>query len=331
MSLALCVVGCGGFAKNFADEVRASGPGNSAGGVDLFFASRDREKARDYCQMFKGVDFFASYQEAAADPRVQALYLCTPHHLHLEHTLLAAQYRKHVLVEKPIACTQEEANRMIVAARSAGIKLMVAENYRYMAVVQQARQLIAQGIIGSLRLIQIQDATNFIPGGWRNILEMMGGGIFMDRGIHSVDLLINLGGMPEEVYAARLPQALTSLEGEDGMIMMARLSGGAVGLINHSWRLSQQPANLWVTISGARGSLYFEPNSPLLTVETQERRTLSSFPDDKRGLVSMIGEFKKSIEEDRPPLTSGEEGLRALQVVLKAYESAEKHAHVVLQ
>ena len=326
MSLALCIIGCGHFAKEFATAVQFSDLGDKRSGIELFFASRDRKKAQDYCQMFNGTDSFGSYETAAGDPRVHALYLCTPHHLHLHHALLAARYGKHILVEKPIARTQEEAEQMIMAARDAGIKLMVAENYRYMEVVQYSRQLLSQGTIGTLRLVQIQDVSGCIPDSWRTERAMMGGGLFIDRGIHAADLLINFAGMPEEVYAARLPQALQSLEGEDGMVVMARLQGGAIGLINQTWRLSKQPSNLWVSISGTRGSIYFEPDSSVLIMETQERKTTSSFPQDRRGLVSMIREFKESIENDRPLLTPGEEGLKALKIVLNAYESAARCA-----
>ena len=74
---------------------------------------------------------FGSYEEAAADPRVQAMYICTPHHLHWEQAVMAARAGKHVLVEKPIALTLEEANDIVAEAQRAGVTLMVAENYRY--------------------------------------------------------------------------------------------------------------------------------------------------------------------------------------------------------
>jgi phthalate 4,5-cis-dihydrodiol dehydrogenase len=79
--------------------------------IERIFASRDVERARAYAETFWGSGVFGSYEAAAADPRVEALYLCTPHHLHREHVALAAQAGKHILVEKPIARTLAEPRR----------------------------------------------------------------------------------------------------------------------------------------------------------------------------------------------------------------------------
>src|SRR6266446_4988929 len=99
----------------------------------------------------------------AADPRVEALYLCTPHHLHREHVAMAAQARKHILVEKPIARTLAEAQAMIAQAQEAGVTLMVAENYRFMAAVRQCKALIERGAVGDLRLVQLHEEAPFRP------------------------------------------------------------------------------------------------------------------------------------------------------------------------
>ncbi len=204
MSLNLCVVGCGQFAKTFVKAIRFSSVPGVADQTDLFFASRDREKAKAkaYCRKFAGRGYFGSYEEAAADPKVEAMYICTPHNLHAEHAVLAARFSKHILVEKPIARTLEEGQRMIAAAEDAGVKLMVAENYRFMPVVQKAKELITQGAIGTLRLIQIQEEARYVVEGWRTRREIMGGGVLIDGGVHSINILVSLAGMPLEVYAA---------------------------------------------------------------------------------------------------------------------------------
>ena len=114
LKLGLCVIGCGGFARTFAEQV-----GVARDRIDLFFASRDYARAKDYCDEFNGAGAFGSYEDAASDPRVDALYVCTPHHLHLEHAQLAARAKKHILLEKPIARTIDEAQAIISAANAA--------------------------------------------------------------------------------------------------------------------------------------------------------------------------------------------------------------------
>ena len=86
MKLGLCILGCGRFASTFAQEMVPL-----SDEIDLYFASRDSSKAEDYSRRFHGVGSFGSYQAAAADSRVEAFYMCTPHHLHREHVALAAQ------------------------------------------------------------------------------------------------------------------------------------------------------------------------------------------------------------------------------------------------
>ncbi len=327
MSLGLCVCGCGQFARTFVRAVR-SFKGLEAGDIELFFASRDLGMARAYSRRFSGAGAFGSYQEAAADPRVDALYLCTPHHLHMEQTLMATRASKHVLVEKPIARTEDEARTMIAAAREAGVKLMVAENYRFMPLVLKSRELIQQGAIGHVRFIQVQEEGNYQVVGWRTDQDMMGGGVLIDGGIHSVAMIRDLAGEPVEVYASVLPRKIPDLEGEDGIVLMLRLGGGAAGLVNHAWGISKRAWKLWVAVSGTEGRIYFEPRGTTLTLETAQGTSRLRFPDDRTGIGGMVREFRDSITEDRPPLTSGEEGLRDLVVVLKAYESAATGAGV---
>ena len=325
MKLGLCVVGCGQFAHTFAGAIQSL-----RHQVDLYFASRDRERARAYCDMYQGSGFFGAYQEAAADPKVQAMYICTPHHLHLKHAAMAAQAGKHILVEKPIARTLEEAREIIAAAEGASVNLMVAENYRFMSTVRKCRELVADNAIGTLRLIQLQEEAPFQPGQWRISRATTGGGVFIDGGIHKVHMLLYLAGMPEHIFAARLPQALSGVEGEDGLVLMTRSVSGAVGLINHSWTISPSPRPRWASISGTQGHIYFELDSPLLQVSDARGEKTLRLPEDHRGLLPMVQEFLASIQEQRQPEMSGATGLQDLAVVLKAYESMEVGASLPL-
>ena len=202
MKLALCIVGCGQFARTFVHGLQPV-----RDDFDLFFASRDVARAHAYAAQFQGCGAFGSYDAAAADPRVEAMYLCTPHHLHQAHVTLAAQASKHILVEKPLARTLAEGRAMIAVAQRAGVTLMVAENARFMAAVRQCKALLAQGSVGDLRVVQLHEETPFQPGQWRSRRDLNGGGVFIDSGIHKVHLLRYLAGEPAHLYAAALPQA----------------------------------------------------------------------------------------------------------------------------
>ena len=333
--LALCVIGCGQFAQTFAQSIVAES--GESGGIDLSFASRDASRAREYCDRFQGQGHYGSYESAAADPRVEAMYLCTPHYLHREHAALAARYGKHILVEKPIARTVAEGRAIIQDARTAGVTLMVAENFRFMAQVRRCKELVSGGAVGKLRHVQLQEEAPFIPGGWRSDRSHNGGGVFIDGGIHKVHFLRYLLGEPESIFAAELPKALTGQEGEDGLIVAARWPSGAVGLINHSWTASANPPPASVVVSGTEGRISFEMGTRRLRLDrlrgaeggqeaelrvSRETEQTWQFADDYYGLPAMVQEFRDSIREGRDPEVSGAEGLQDLAVTLTAYASA---------
>ena len=196
MSFGLCVLGCGSFARVFAESIA-----QLRGDIDLYFASRDLARAREYADLFDAAGAFSNYTDAAADSRVDALYVCTPHHLHREHVALAARNGKHALVEKPIASTLADAEAMVRETEAAGVSLMVAENYRFMPTVREARKLLDQGSLGQVRLIQLQEQFPYRPTGWRNRREFNGGGVLIDGGIHKLSVLAYLVGQPCEIYA----------------------------------------------------------------------------------------------------------------------------------
>jgi len=325
MSLKLCVVGCGNFARTFAREMQSI-----AGEVDLFFASRDAQRAAEYSANFDGKASFGSYEAAAADPDVEAMYLCTPHHLHREHVALAAAAGKHILVEKPIARTMEEARAIIETAQRAGVTLMVAQNYRFMAVVRRAKELIDSGALGEIRLIQLQGESGFQPSQWRASREQNGGGIFIDGGIHKIDILLYLAGRPRDVYATALPKVLDETGGEDGVVVITHSKTGVVGLINHSWAKVHGREPNWVSVSGSKARISFDVAGTQLTIDDGlEERTLEA-TGDRHGIITMVQEFRNSIREGREPETSGAVGLEDLEITLKAYESMESEQPVLL-
>ena len=318
MKLRLCVIGCGGFARTFAKSLA-----DAQDRVELYFASREFGRAESYCAEFDGAGAFGSYEEAAADPRIQALYICTPHHLHLEHARIAANAKKHILLEKPIARTIGEARAIISAADDAAVKLMIAENYRFLAPVQEAKRIIESGALGRVRLIQLHEEYPFDPSSWRNDRELNGGGVMIDGGIHKASVLAYLAGRPNQLYAVLVPPGIPGLEAEDGIVVTTRSPDGVVGIINHTWSIGKATERPWVSVSGTRANLHFEMGRRWLKIDYGNSKETRRFDGDCRGLMAMVLEFRRSILEASEPAMTGEEGLKDLAMVLKAYESAQ--------
>ncbi|MBM3944003.1 MAG: Gfo/Idh/MocA family oxidoreductase [SAR202 cluster bacterium] len=316
MPFGLCFVGLGGYAIKVLDDLADARPA-----LDLYFASRDGKKAKEFCDKYKGKGWFGSYEEAAADPRVEGMYFVTPHHLHLEGARLAAKHRKHILMEKPIARTVEEAEALIKTAKDAGVTLMIAENYQFTPTIAKARELVAQGLIGDLRLVQIQREAYWEQTEWRTDAEASGGGMFIDGGIHDMHAVITIGGFPERIYAARPPRVFTKSPGEDGMVLTAHLPNGAVGLVQFSFGtpISEYREQMWVT--GTKGQLMFKPFGAEIIVDNPLVRRTVQVAEPHMGVPWIMREFIAASREGREPAMSGDDALGDLICVLAAYES----------
>lgn len=323
MKFGLCVIGCGSFARTFARAIQGE-----LSSIDLYFASRDSVRAARFSGELGGSGSFGSYESAMAYERVDAVYICTPHYLHLEHARMAAAAGKHILMEKPLARTAEESQAIIDSAAGAGVTLMVAENYRFMPPVLAAKEIVDRGDIGTLRLVQLQEDFPFQPAEWRNEADLNGGGVIIDGGIHKASLLAYLAGNPSEVYAAEVPSAQPGLAAEDGVVAMLRYSSGLVGVINHTWSAGPHNPRPWVTVSGSAASIAFELGGDWIDTIDATGRRRQQLGEDRAGLAGMVREFRQSILESRSPAMTGEEGMRDVALVEACYSSMRSGAPV---
>jgi phthalate 4,5-cis-dihydrodiol dehydrogenase len=124
------------------------------------------------------------------------VYLATPHELHARHVIAAAQRGKHVLVEKPMAITLEECQSMVDAARAAGISLVIGHSHSFNAPILRAREAIASGKYGSVRMITAINYTDFLyrPRRPEELDTRKGGGVVFSQGAHQVDIVRLLAG-----------------------------------------------------------------------------------------------------------------------------------------
>jgi predicted dehydrogenase len=314
----LCIAGCGRFAAFHARAARGL-PDRLA----VSFASRELATAEAYRRRFGGVAAFGSYEEAAADTRVQALLFCTPHHLHLDNVRLAARHGKAVLVEKPMARTLEEADLMLAEARAAGVPFMVGENFHFMPAFVTARRLLAAGAIGDVRQIVATPRGFRLPGGWRRTRASAGGGVLIDSGVHYVHLLRDWGGPIAQVTARAPANLFTEVEGEDTAFLLVRFRSGAVGVLATSIATPGAPRGPMLVASGSAGSLAVDARGRYLRVLGAGRKRLGVFLRDRRGLRAQVGEFVGAVRDGREPALPAESARQDLAVVLAAYRSIE--------
>jgi phthalate 4,5-cis-dihydrodiol dehydrogenase len=164
--------------------------------VRLVAAFDPRAPARAAFAQYFGAIAYDSAQAVCADPAVQWVYVATPHGLHAEHVCLAAQHGKHVLVEKPMALNLAQADAMIAACERAGTHLVVGHSHSFNAPVRLARQMIASGRYGAVRMIHAMQYTDFLyrPRRPEELDTAQGGGVVLSQASHQVDIARLLGG-----------------------------------------------------------------------------------------------------------------------------------------
>lgn len=271
-----------------------------------------------------------SYEQALRHPGVDAVHLCLPHALHAPMAIAAAQAGKHILTEKPIATTVEDADRMISAATQAGVLLMVSLNQRFLRHHQRAKELVDSGTVGDIFLCE-GTFLGFSPikKGWRYDRAQVGGGVLIDSGTHRIDLLRWIVGEVETVQAVSGRYIHKGMEGEDTAVVTLRFTSGALGLIVCSWGVKTPIREEALKLAGTRGTLWTdnatlsltyaveEPPGTILPV-TQETFREVTYPDSVK---RTIAHFLDCLQTGARPLVTAEDGREALKIARAAYEA----------
>jgi phthalate 4,5-cis-dihydrodiol dehydrogenase len=164
--------------------------------VSLVAASDPRAEARAQFIRDFGGRTHETVEALVADPEIDVIYVATPHGLHARHATMAAQAGKHVLVEKPMALTLDDCAAMIAAAERAGVHLVVGHSHSFDAPIRRARELIASGEFGAMRMITALNYTDFLyrPRRPEELDTAQGGGAVLNQAAHQVDITRLLGG-----------------------------------------------------------------------------------------------------------------------------------------
>jgi len=311
--MALVVLGCGWIARRHAAAARRLR-------LPVIFASRDVERARAYAREFGGVGAYGDYAAALADPRARGVVVCTPHDRHLDDVLQTLAAGRHVLVEKPLARTLEEADRMLEAAARAGRALMTAENFRFMPAFRWVRGMLDAGRLGDVREIHLVARGWRRPAGWR-LTAGAGGGALIDGGIHYVHALRWWGGEVRRVFALRPRQTIAEMGGEDAVDLLAECEAGVVGFIANSLAAPGRSRFQWSSVTGTRATCFVDNRGRWAFVRGPDGVRLRLFRRDTRGHELMLRVFIDTMASGRVSEMDGAEGRRDLAVVLAAYQS----------
>ena len=244
------------------------------------------------------------------DDKPDVLSIVVPTTFHKKVALDAIQKGIHVLVEKPIADTVENANEMIKAARKKGVKLMVGHVERFNPAIIKLKELIDSRLLGNVVSISAKRVGLYNP----RIKDV---GIIIDLGTHDIDIMSYLSGEKiKEVYA--LAGSVVHSH-EDHAIIMLSFDNGSSGVIDTNWLTPHKVRNL--TVIGSKGIAEVNYIEETLRIFDQEWVRDAKIEKEEPLKLELL-HFIDCVQHDKKPLVSGEDGRHALAVAIAAVESA---------
>lgn len=303
-----------------------------------------------------GVRPFADVSTMLREAGVEAVIIGTPHPLHAEPTVRAAEAGVHVLVEKPMAASLADCDAMLAAARRSGVTLGVISQRRFFEPVQRIRAAIDAGKIGTPALAVFimyswRDPSYYTSDPWRGRWDTEGGGVLVNQSPHPLDILLWLMGPAAEVSGYWANVNHPTVEVDDTAVATIRFRNGGLGSVVAS--VSQKPGiyskihvhgttGASVGVETDRGSTFIAGVTPiaepplndiwtvpgeeelLATFQAADRERFARIDATVHYHALQIADFLRAIREGRPPLVTGEDGRAVVELFTAIYRSSRE-------
>ena len=250
MKMKWCVIGAAGIAD------RRTIPALVADEENQLCAVMDKvEEAAKAVGEKYGVPYYTDAEQMLKEVACDAVYIATPVFCHHEQAMLALKYDRNVLIEKPIARTEKESAEILDAFKKAGKQLSVGYMMKYHSLHQKARNFIKKDKVGKVNNVRLQFSCWYpdIPGAWRQIKALGGGGAMMDLGVHCIELLEDILGDEIEDVKSFCSTRTFSYEVEDSAVMIFRTKGGILGHIDVNFNIPDDASEAKLELYGTKG------------------------------------------------------------------------------
>ena len=335
--LKVAIAGCGRIAAVYKDAFKKC--------EDLIEVKYAVDMVEERAQAFAS-EFECAYSVKFEDIQKQDLdvvHICTPHFLHKDQVVGCLEGGFHVLTEKPMAITLEDADIMIAAAERTGRKLGVIFQNRYIEGIKEAKKVIDSGqlgkIIGARSLLTWWRPPSYYKCDWKGSWEKEGGGVLIDQTIHSIDLVHYLVGSSVEWIHGHIDnRILKSAEVEDVADAAIGFKNGCIySLFACNYYMYNAPVQ--IEVMGEKGKVHLKGFD--VTIELEDKQyAVKPLPmtdvvnggKDYWGTYHyrQIREFYACILNDRPIVIDGAEGRIALEIVLGVYQSSKENRKIVI-
>lgn len=271
---------------------------------------------------------FTDYKQMLKDPEIDAVIIALPTHLHLKCAIDASEAKKHMMIEKPIAKNVEEAKEIIEAARRNNVKLMVGYPLRFNQQFQDLKRRIYDGTLGDIEIA----IANYVSTGpffhrtethaptpvpeWWFQKELTGGGALVDLGSHLINLLRWYFGEITDIKS-HLGYRF-NMDFEDKAMCLAKFESETTAIVNVGWFSQKYQLKIELLGTVDHAITRHEPANPLTTIVQMLLTGISRF---YQGHIVELQHFVNCLLKDRQPTPTGEDGLRDLEAIERAYKN----------
>ncbi len=301
--------------------------------------ARNGAKAKAMAEKHHIAKWYDNIEQLLAESGCEVVDICLPNYLHAEATLKAARAGKHIIIEKPLAVTLEEADAMIAACKTAGVKLMYAEELCFAPKYERVRHLVKEKAVGNIYMLKQSEKHSGPHTDWFYDINLAGGGVLMDMGCHAFGWFFwMLNNARVKSVNASMATVLHKgrTQGEDNSIVIVEFENGATAVAENSWA-KQGGMDDRCEVYGTEGVVYadlFIGNSALTyskngygyameKADTTAGWSFTVFEEVfNQGYPHELKHFIECVQKDKQPLTTGELGRAVLEVIYAAYASA---------
>jgi predicted dehydrogenase len=316
------IVGAGAVAQSYLQAFDHCEEAEVVGVADYRLDAAQRAAERMGCRSYDRAEHMVQ------DCNLDAAIVCTPPVTHPDICIQLVEKKIHVLCEKPFSIDEEGAHKMLDAAQNAGVKLTMASKFRYVKDVIRAKSIVASGVLGDLILFENVFAHRMdMASRWNSRPEISGGGVLIDNGTHSVDLMRYFLGPFAEVHAleGRRSQGLLV---EETASLFVRSVSGVICSIDLSWSITKQ-RDSYLDIYGSRGAVSIGwKRSSHLDFAHGKWVPFGRGYNKIQAFRSQIKNFSRAIRGEEPLLITGEDAIASVNIIESAYKALRQNQWV---
>jgi predicted dehydrogenase len=316
-SIAFGLVGAGGIAQSYLQVFSGLKSAHIAAVADV------RLDAASSAAEALGCQAFGSWEELAEHASIDAVLICTPPAVHAQIAMHFLARRIAVLCEKPFAVDLNEARALAAASEQHHTLLTMASKFRYVQDVIRAKSILASGILGDIILFENVFASRAkMSDRWNSDPAISGGGVLIDNGTHSVDIIRYFLGPIAEVLAVEGKRVQT-LAVEDTVQMFVRAASGARGTIDLSWSIDKE-RDSYIEIYGSNGTVKVGWKESKFRQATSRDWVVFGAGYDKIGAMrGQVENFCRALRGEEHLLITAEDAIASVAVIEQAYSSLD--------